>query len=389
MRGGVIGPSQASVSAWHVDWPRLARRAVILCSAVAALIQLYRNAQLAKYGFDFHGGAWQAGQDVLSGRSPYPAPNSWYLVVHGNAFIPPPLLALVSIPFSLLPYGLAVAIWNLVCTGALAAALRLIGVRDRRLYLLALCSWPFVISLIMGQPDGLFALAAAATWRYRGSWRGAAACGGLIAAKLLALPLLLWLLATRRFRMAGVAAASAIGLLAASWACIGFKGLASYPQLLRADARAFESRSHSVVAAAMRLGASETLARSLAILFALVIALAVVRAARRSDAGCFAAALLVGVLASPILWSHYLVLLFVPIAICRPNVDRVWLLTALFYLSPIEPPPSDIQVIFVLLTAAALLIWASSTSERVAIRDLSASAVRSAHPPAVGHSTFV
>jgi Glycosyltransferase family 87 len=84
-------------------------------------------------------------------------------------------------------------------------------------YLLALCSFPFITSLALGQPDGLLAWPAAAAWRSRDdSWRGAAAVGLLIAAKLLAWPLIVWLLATRRFRQAGVAGGSAAVFLVGS-----------------------------------------------------------------------------------------------------------------------------------------------------------------------------
>src|SRR5204863_5637362 len=132
----------------------------------------------------------------------------------------------------------------------------------------ALASYPFVSSIVLGQPDALLLLGAALAWRYRGSWRGAAAVGTVIALKLLAWPLLLWLVATRRFRQAGVAAAVAIGLTAGSWAAIGFEGLSQYPRLLSADATAFQVRSRSVVAAAVGLGATPHAARLLALLVA-------------------------------------------------------------------------------------------------------------------------
>jgi hypothetical protein len=327
--------------------------------------------------------------DVLEGRSPYPPADPQTLLSRGNQFVTPPPLAILAIPFSLLPFGISVAAWNLSCAVGFAAALRVLGIRDWRVYAVAVCSWPFVISLIMGQPDGLFALLAAIAWRWRDSPQGAAACGALIAAKLFALPLLLWLLVTRRFRLAAVAAASAAGLLAASWACIGFKGLVGYPKLLVADARAFETRSHSVVAAAMRVGASEQVARLAAVTFAALVALAIVRAARRSDFGYFAAALLVGLLASPLMWSHYLVLLLVLLAIARPQLDAVWLLTPIFYLSPIEPPPSEVQVILVLLATTVLAIRAVSSGPSIPFASLQRTTAEPPRRPAVGHSTLV
>jgi alpha-1,2-mannosyltransferase len=348
-------------TAWDVDWRRLGRRAAMSSVVVIAAMTLVRNGLGSQYGYDFHGGMWKAGQDALAGRSPYLAPHARTLLVAGNAFIWPPLLALLSIPFSVLPFGLAVALWNLACAGAFVGALALLGVRDRRAYLLALCSFPFVSSLILGQPDGMFALAAAVAWRWRDSWRGALAVGALIAAKLLAWPLVLWLLVTRRITCSLIAFASAAGLLLLSWSFIGFQGLADYPKLLAADAHAFATRSRSVVAGAMRLGASEQLATVLAIACALAVTLAIVRIARRSDHGYFTAALIAGLLASPLLWSHYLVLLFVPLAVRRPVPDRWWLLAgAGYWLSPVEPAHGW-QIVWVLVLTVTIAIAAGSS----------------------------
>lgn len=338
----------------EVDWRRLGRRALISGLLIAAAITLFRSALGGAYGLDFHGGIWKAAHDVLGGRTPYLAPRAHHLLVVGNAYIDPPLLAVLAIPLSLLPFGAAVVVWNLLCAAAFVAALTIVGVRDRRAYVVALCSFPFVSSLALGQPAGLLALAAALAWRYRGSWRGALAVGVLIAAKLLAWPLVLWLVVTRRFRSSALALASAAALLLLSWATIGFEGLLDYPKLLAADAHAFGSRSHSIVAGMMRLGVPEHAATVVAIACAAAVALAIVRIARGSDLGCFAAALTLGLLASPMLWSHYLVLLFVPLAIARPRVDRMWLLSAAFWLSPAETEPHGWQIGVVLLTATMM-----------------------------------
>jgi hypothetical protein len=360
---------------WEIDWHRLGRWALMSSLVIVAAITLYRNATGTQYGFDFHGGIWRAGQDVLAGRSPYLAPYAHNLLVIGNAYIDPPLLAVLSIPFSILPFALGVALWNLVCVAALVSALMLLGVRDRWVYLLALCSFPFMSSLILGQPDGLFALAGAVAWRYRDSLPGALAVGVLIAAKLLAWPLLLWLLVTRRIRCSAIAVVSAAALLLLSWAAIGFKGLVDYPKLLAADAHAFETRSNGVVAGVMRLGASQQLATGLAIACAAAVVLAIVHVARRSDQGYFAAAIVAGLLVSPVLWSHYLVLLLVPLAACRPRLDRVWLLTAAFWLSPFENPHAW-QIGLVLITVTTIAI-ASSSVAHLRVRSVTRSESRS------------
>jgi hypothetical protein len=279
------------------------------------------------------------------------------LLAAGNAYIPPPPLAVVCAPLSLLPFAAAVVVWGVLCTAALVAALRIVGARDWRVYGLALTSLPFVASIAVGQPDGLLALGVALAWRYRSSWRGAAAVGVVIALKLLAWPLLVWFLMMRRFRQAAIATAVAGATLIGTWALIGFQGLAQYPRLLEADADAFQIWSHSVVAAALRLGTAAHASRLLAIAIAAAVAVAVYRLSSERDLGAFTAALAFGLLASPIVWTHYLVVLFVPLAVAHPRAaDGAWLLTIPFWLSPLDPPRHLSQVFLVLALAAALSV---------------------------------
>src|SRR5919204_50074 len=269
--------------------PDLLAGPLVLVGAAMTALTIYLGTKGHIWGFDFRGGAWAAGRAVLAGRSPSPAPDPAKLLAQGNAYIPPPLLAFLCGPLALLPFMPAVVVFGVACAAALVLALRIVGVRDWRVYGLALTSFPFVASLGMGQPDGLLALGIALAWRYRSSWRGAAALGIVIALKLLAWPLLLWLVLTRRFRQAGVAAAVAAGGGLGSWA-------------------------------------------------------------------------LIGLLASPIMWTHYIVALYVPLAIAHRQPE-VWLLTIPFWLSPLEPPPHVWKVFWVLaLTVAVGVLGARRAS---------------------------
>ena len=330
-----------------------------LLGALIAAFTIYANVKDNAYGYDFRGGLWEAGRDVLAGRSPYPAPDPAHLHALGNAYIPPPLLAVLTAPITVLPFVPAAIVLNVVCAAALVLALRLVGARDWRVYGLALASFPFVSGIILGQADALLMLGVAVAWRYRSSWRGAAAAGIVVALKLLAWPLLLWLLVTRRFRQAGVAAAVAIAATAGSWALIGFKGLAQYPRLLSADAKAFQAGSRSVVAAALGLGAEAHTARVLALLVAAAVAAAVWRLASDRDLGGFAAALAFGLLSSPILWMHYLVILFVPLAVAHRRAGAAWLLTTAFWISPTDLRAPVWKIVCVLALAATLSVLAA------------------------------
>ncbi len=328
-----------------------------------AIVQIVHQAQGSEYGYDFRGGTWNAGRALLNGLSPFPRPDPAWLLGHSNSFITPPLLAIVGAPFSLLPFGTAIVAFNLVCAGCLIGALRVLGVRDREFGVVVLCSFPFVASLALGQPDGLFALGAAVAWRYRDSWPGPIAAGAIIAAKLLGWPLIIWLLVTRRFRQAALAAAATVVFLLASWAPIGFAGLSSYPRLLSADARAFGTDAHSILTALVRSGVPLHPAMALALALAAAVAAAVVRIARGSDLGWFTAALTLGILASPVVWQHYFVVLFIALAATRRHRDPlVWVLALGLWLSPSETPATLAQAWLIPILAAGISLRIAALS---------------------------
>jgi hypothetical protein len=249
--------------------------------------------------------------------------------------------------------------WTVVSTAAFGAALYLVGVRSLALYLFTVSSYPFVLSLGNGQPDGLMALGAAVAWRYRDSWHGGAAAGGLIAAKLLAWPLVLWMLVTRRSRAAVVALGWALLLLMASWACVGFAGLGEYPRLLAVDAPAWAAGSDSPVAALMHLGVSESLASALTIALGGVVAALAFIVGRRSDGPWFASALAAGLLLSPMLRVSYLIVMFIPLAVTHPRLDRAWLPVVALWLSPPGVLPLGFRIGLVLLVITSLAIRAT------------------------------
>lgn len=321
--------------------------------AVAAATTLYHNATGDVYGWDFHG-IWRAAKLISSGHNPYPAAHAHQLRKASNPFVLPPLIGLLTVPLTKLPFTAAIVIWNLIAVAGLSGALALLRVRDPRVYVLALCSFPFVSSLVLGQPDGLFALLAGVAWRYRSSWSAGLAVGVLVAAKVLMWPLILWLLLRRRLSAATAAIASAVLITIGTWAIIGFDGFSSYPRLLSADARGFETDSHSVVALAIRLGTGRPAALVLAVLCAAAVVAGLLRVGRDSDFAGFLAAVMAGLLVSPLMWSHYLVLLFVPMAIVRRRASLAWLLSAAFWISPSEPPASVWQVAAVLVVFCAI-----------------------------------
>jgi alpha-1,2-mannosyltransferase len=355
--GSVIGSQTASVVGWRAAF--VSRSGLLIVLGTSAVVIVSRTAPGTEFGFDYHG-IWRGAQLLLAGQAPYLAPNGHALLVAANSFVSPPVLAWLAAILSPLPFHVSTAVWDFAGAACFAGALRIVGVRDWRVYVMATCSFPFISSLIMGQPDGLFALGAAVAWRYRGDRRSALAVGALIAAKLVAWPLLIWLLVTKRSRCLLMALATTVGLLVLSWAPIGFAGMSGYARLLSVDARAFATRSHSITALLMRLGMAEGSAIAVTAVVAIGFALLIVRLGRGSDLAWFTAALALGLFISPMLWTHYLVLLFVPLAISRPRFDWAWLVAGTaFVLSPVEPVAYVWQLLVVLAAAGTMAVAAS------------------------------
>jgi MYXO-CTERM domain-containing protein len=225
--------------------------------------------------------------------------------------------------------------------------LRLVGVRDWRIFVVVFLSFPMVSSLKLGQLDALLALGCALAWRWRRTpgLRLALCVGAVVAATLLVWPLLIWLAAMGRTRHALAAGAFGAALLASGWAVIGFSSLRSYPHLMSALTDAFATQGYSLAAVGSRLGVSLDVAKFLP-LVALVVLCALAwrwaRCGREADA--FVAAVGAAILGSPILWLHYVVIVLVAVAVKRPTFHPAWLLPLAFWFTPGENPGSGLEL---------------------------------------------
>jgi hypothetical protein len=256
---------------------------------------------------------WRAGRDVIAGNA-------------GNFVYPPPVAVAVT-PLALLPFQAAAVIWFALVVVSVAAILWLLGVRDWRCYGLTFLTAPILATLSSGAISSLLALGAAFVWVQRDRARIAAPCVALVVvAKVFMWPLLFWLAATRRWRTLGLATASMIVLLLATWAVIGFAGFAEYPEKLEETAAGQERSGYSLVALGVALHLPIDAARALWLLVLGVLLLAVLLAGRGRDGDRRAFALAVGatLVATPISWLHYFVLVFIVIALQTPRLGPVW-----------------------------------------------------------------
>jgi Glycosyltransferase family 87 len=290
-------------------------------------------------GFDYKP-LWEASRHVLQGASPYPPPHAWALH-NEQQFVYPPIAALLAAPLAAFPFGVAAALLaglELVSTGL---TLRVLGVRDWRCYGVTLLWYPVLQNLLIGSITSLLALGLALAWRYRDNQRVTApVVAVLIGAKVFLWPLLFWLAATRRGIVALRGLALALVAVALSWAVIGFAGLTSYPQLLDVLSRLEQQKSYSAVSVGLALGLSSGEARALAIAAGAVTLLCVVAVGRlrkedaNADRHAFILALAAAFLLSPIVWTHYLALLVVPIAITRRTLSPLWFVPLAMWATP-------------------------------------------------------
>jgi hypothetical protein len=303
--------------------------------------------------FDLHV-MWQAGHDVVTGHSPYP-------------FVYPPPAAFLMAPFGALPWSVAVVAFTLSAIAALVLALRLLGVRDWRCYALTLGALPMTSSLIIGTLSPFLALGAAAAWRYRDRrWAVAAAIVGVVVTKIFLWPLFFWLLATRRYRTAATTVALGIATVFVSWGMLGFDGLRDYPHRLSRVAGLEQDKSYSPFALFRLLDLSPGASR-LAVLVLTVAAIgAIVAVARRKDGDrrSFLVALAAGLVASPIVWMHYLVLLVVPVALYRPRFGAAWFVPLAYWYLPGQENHGSAQNIAVMAALTAITLALAMRPER-------------------------
>lgn len=275
--------------------------------------------------FDFHA-FWRAGHAVAHGHTPYP-PARASVLAHENSFVYPAPAAIVMVPLGLLPFKVAAPIFATLLVLSIPLALRIVGVRDWRCYALALLSQPVANAIANAAVSPFLAVGLALVWRYRDRRIPAAVTvAALIVLKVFLWPLVLWLLFTRRARTAILACALSIGSSLIAWAAIGFDGFRAYPHLLSVLTRLLEGKSYSVVSLGISAGLGVTAARALAVLAGALALAAVAIHARRpgTDAWTFIVVTGAALVLSPIVWLHYFVLLYIPIAIARPRLSWLW-----------------------------------------------------------------
>ena len=304
---------------------------VLLCGLLPLVALYYALGPVAfgdRQAADFHFNYYYAAEAIRAGQDFYP---SDAFIVRGPDdliidYVYPPLVALATVPWTLLPVGLAESIFQFVLVAAFVGTLAVLGVRDWRCYGLAFLWPPVTDAITTGNITILLGLAAALAWHYRDRPLTAGASVGIsVAMKIFLWPLAVWLAASRRVVAAAWSVAIAVGALLLSWAVVGFRGFTEYPDLVRRLSDRMDERGYTVYALGVDLGLAPGVARALWIALALATLLATIALARRGDdLRSYVLALTAAIAFSPIVWLHYFALLLVIVAVVQPRLGPMW-----------------------------------------------------------------
>jgi hypothetical protein len=279
--------------------------------------------------------------------------------------------ALAFAPLALLPLPLASSLYTVLSLAALAGALLCLDVRDWRCYAAALSSLPVMQGVMLGTVSPFLLLGAAALWRWRNRPLVAGALlAALVVTKLFLWPLGFWLLATRRFRATAWSVVVAAGAATAGWAAIGFAGLREYPSLMHALTSLVGAQGYSPYALVLALGGPA--AAATAGMLVAGGALAAGAVASRCDERAFLLAVAAAFALSPVVWAHYLVLLYVPIALASRRLSPLWLAPLPLWFFASSWSDGRLERIIPTLLIGAVVVYVSSSVRivRVPIRSM-------------------
>ncbi|MFI5258677.1 MAG: glycosyltransferase family 87 protein [Candidatus Limnocylindrales bacterium] len=260
----------------------------------------------------------QAADRVLAGRPLYdPAVD---VAVGYGVYLYPPPFALAAIPFEVLPAPLGLWAWLATMVAAFLAGTALLPVRANvrwSIVLLAALSFPFLYAVKLGQVGPLLYLAFAAGWRWidRSGATGLAVAGGALA-KLQPALLFGWMITTRRWRALAVGLGAVAVVAGITSAVAGTASWSDYLALLgRVNKPITTPQNLTVGAIAYRAGTTMEVATILQwAALAGVLVITCFAWLRRDGATGFVVGAVATQLLSPVIWSHYAMLLLLPVA---------------------------------------------------------------------------
>jgi alpha-1,2-mannosyltransferase len=284
----------------------------------------------------------KAGSAVIHGLRVYPRPGT-PAVYSGFSFVYPYFAVWPFVPLAVLSPTLGTAVFFAISAGAVIAACFVEADGDPRPAMLVLCTSFTITGLQLGALSPLLMAGAVFLWRLRDRPLAFALLAApVIACKLFLAPLLAWPLLARRYRAFAWASVATLVLLALGFA-FGPLGAASYLRLLSAlgahEARAGFGLIGALRSAGLASAAAEAVALALA---AAVLASAYLHHRRAGDERVlFCAGVVASLLLTPVLWSHYMILLAAGLLVL--HAPRRWF-AALAVLSWVIAPPHGVDI---------------------------------------------
>ncbi|NNN18953.1 MAG: DUF2029 domain-containing protein [Acidimicrobiaceae bacterium] len=262
---------------------------------------------------------YSAALGVTHHLSPYPAIGT-SAVYSGSSFVYPYLSAYLFIPFTFLSRSQAEHVYVIVSLASIMCSLWLLGLRRICGYSMFLIASTTIVSWQMGTLNPLFMLCIALAWKYR---HKAMLVGVLIAlvgfAKLFLVPLVLWMLISRRY-YAFLISIFTLLILAVTSTVLSPLPLFSYLRLLLELSRHEGASGFSTLQLISSLGFSLHESEFIVAITALLFVIFVYQRHRatNSEAPVLAGVVALSLIITPILWSSYLLLLAVIIILIVP-----------------------------------------------------------------------
>lgn len=299
---------------------------------------------------------YSAGLAVRSHLDPYPAPHS-AAVWSGSAFVYPYATTWLFSAMAALSLPAASLLWTLASVAAITAGVwLLVGARWGVLLAVLLAS-PTLDGLQMGTVNAALFLGLALAWRWRDRVAVVApAIALLIALKLFLWPLALWLLVTRRWRAAGLAAVVGAAVIGAGFLAGPLEPV-TYLRMLAVLGKHEAAQGAGFQGLLIAWGASAGAAQIVGVLSALALMYGISRRTDLASPALYVAAIAAALIASPVIWHHYYLLAAAPLLLVfRPRAAAAWYL--LIGWASVAPHPSGgASLIALTIVADAVLAF--------------------------------
>lgn len=329
---------------------------VALLLAATAFNTLFIQQVVNHLGPSDFSGYYAAVVRLLHGLGPYQ--QLPFQLVHVPEFVYPAVAAVVFAPFGVVSLHAGIYIYMMSSVCLMPLTLWLLGVRDWRVYA-AVSLWePFWLGWTGGNVSVQFTFLLAVIWRVRERPPVVGLLTALgISVKPYFWPVLVFLAATRRWRATGWALAWGLAFNLVAWAIVGPAQIVAYVHTTSYLTGEMWREAYGVMAIGYYLDLGHHAAQALWLCAIVAGAVLVARRALGGDAvGALAATVVLVLVAAPITWSHYFIMLAVPLAVARPRLSLLWLVPLVMWWCPPAYPAEAWQVALAWLATAGAVI---------------------------------